>query len=69
MLILTPTELRFELLRGLQELPRSTIRDLSGKPEAREKALAAAADIMAERFRGLVVTRGDRLALDFGDMG
>jgi hypothetical protein len=60
--------LRFELLRGLQSLPRAIVRDLAGKPEAREKALAAAALILLGRFEGCQVMRDERKALDFADM-
>lgn len=47
---LTPAELRFQIRRGLQQLPRSTLRDLAGAADRREAGLEAAADVIMARF-------------------
>lgn len=66
---LTPEQLRFELLRGLQSLSRSTLNDLAGKPDKRERALSIAANELAQRFSGYTVTAPDpHPGMDFGRM-
>ena len=45
-----PSELRFQLLRGLQQIPQSTLRDLAGAPDKRSAALESAADTLMARM-------------------
>lgn len=65
---LTPADLRFQIKRGLQTLSRSVLRDLAGKPDARERALDAATDTIAARFDGHDVIAPEVKVLDFADM-
>ncbi|PSJ42140.1 hypothetical protein C7I55_07860 [Sphingomonas deserti] len=67
--VLTESDVRFHCLRAVQSLPKAIIRDLSGKPETRERALVHAADILAGRFAGLTITAPDlRPNMDWGAM-
>jgi hypothetical protein len=69
MSILSAAEVRFIVKRGLQSLSRSLLRDLAGKPDARERALDIATDVVVARFDGMEVAQpeqGERF--DFGQM-
>jgi hypothetical protein len=67
--VLSPDEIRFELRRSLQELPRSVWRDLCGKPEAYERGLRTAVTLMLPRFERLTVARPEPDAsMDFAGM-
>ena len=46
-------ELRFLILRGLQRVPPSTLKDMHGSSDARQRALAQATDIILERLSHL----------------
>ena len=65
---LSVSEIRFQIKRALQELSRGTIRDLAGKPFARERALDIATDAVAERFKACEVIAPEEKPMDFGDM-
>ncbi|QAY77939.1 hypothetical protein [Sphingosinicella sp. BN140058] len=65
---ISPSDFRFRIKRALQELSRSTIRDLVGKPDKREQALDVATEAVAERFAGCEVQESDPRRMDFGDM-
>jgi hypothetical protein len=53
------SEVRFLLKRGLQQLPRSILRDLGGAADKREAALALAVDVLAARFARLTIQAPD----------
>jgi hypothetical protein len=65
---LSVSEIRFQIKRALQELSRGTIRDLAGKPLARERALDIATNAVAERFVQCEVIAPDTKPLDFAEM-
>ena len=66
---LTESELRFHLLRGIQSLPRSVLRDMVSKsPETRERALSLSVDVLAVRFQGMEVIAPEPKRMDFRDM-
>lgn len=65
---ISPSDLRFRIKRALQELTRSTIRDLVGKPDKREQALDVATEAVAERFAGCEVHEEESKRMDFADM-
>jgi hypothetical protein len=65
---LTDSEVRFELRRGLQSLPRGVVRDLAAQPAAREKAMTAAVEVLALRFVDKEVIAPEPSRMDFGDM-
>lgn len=60
--------MRFQIKRGLQDLSRSLLRDLAGKPEARERALDLATLHIAARFDGCDIVAPEPKRLDFADM-
>lgn len=49
---LDPNELRFQIRRGLQQLSASTLRDIAGAADRRERGLNAATGTLAARFAG-----------------
>lgn len=55
-------ELRFLILRGLQRVPLSTLKDMHGSSDARHKALAQASDIILERLSHLDYAAPEPLA-------
>ncbi len=58
---LPKSEVRFQLLHGLQQIPRSTLRDLAGSPDKREAALQRAADTLMTRMEGKEVFGPDAI--------
>ena len=62
----TPAEIRFHIKRGLQSLPRSTLKDLAGSEDRRAAALNLAMEIIAGRFEGYEF-RGPDAILPHGD--
>jgi hypothetical protein len=66
---LTESQLRFQLLRGFQSLPRSVLRDMVGKsPDTRERALSLAVDVLMVRFQGMEVSEPEPVRRDWGDL-
>jgi hypothetical protein len=66
---LTESELRFEIRRALQGLPRSVLRDMLGKPDAHERGLSAAVEVLYARFAPLdVLAPEPQAGMDFGAM-
>ena len=68
--ILTESELRFEIKRAVQSLPKGVLRDLVGKPEPYERGLRSAVEIIHQRFSRFQVVSPevDPRKLDFGSM-
>ena len=68
--VLDEPALRFELLRCVQKLPASVLRDLVSKsPEVRDRAVQGAVEIMWQRLQHLTVTAPEpHPGMDFGGM-
>jgi hypothetical protein len=66
---LTESQFRFQIKLALQKVPRSALRDLLGKPEAHERGLVAATEIVRQHFTGYQLLPPERRSMDFGDMG
>jgi hypothetical protein len=68
--VLTESELRFEIRRAVQSLPKGVLRGLVGKPEPYERALRAAEEVIYQRLAGFQVRRAevDLKRWDFGAM-
>ena len=67
--LLNESELRFEIRRALHGLSRSTLRDMLGKPEAHERGLRAAEEVIYQRFAPLeVIAPEPNPNMDFGLM-
>ena len=67
---LNESELRFEIRRAVQSLPRGVIRDLIGKPDAYERGLRSAVEIVYQRFAlfDVIAPEQETQRWDFGAM-